>query len=80
MSQGAPTIRLHVAVFKSNSLDAASDPVVYLEGGLWDKALELVRLSFTPYYSPFLDARDFIMFDQRGVGFSEPALGLPRVC
>ena len=75
---GSASIRLHVAVFKSTSLDAASDPVVYLEGGPGAKALELARLSFAPYYSPFLNNRDFIMFDQRGVGFSEPALYCPE--
>jgi pimeloyl-ACP methyl ester carboxylesterase len=75
---GSATIRLHVAVFKSKSLDAASDPVVYLEGGPGAKALGLARLSFAPYYSPFLNNRDFIMFDQRGVGFSEPALDCPE--
>ena len=76
---GGTTVRLHVAVFRSQSEDAAPDPVVYLEGGPGVTALELAGLSFEPYYSPFLDDRDFIMFDQRGVGLSEPALDCPEI-
>jgi pimeloyl-ACP methyl ester carboxylesterase len=69
-----PTIRLHVAMFKSRSFSPKPDPVVYLAGGPGEKALASVPLAFNERFSPFLEHRDFIMFDQRGVGFSEPAL------
>ena len=75
---GGPTIRLHVAVFKSRSEDPAPDPIVYLEGGPGVNGLELARYNFNVFFSPFLAKRDFIMFDQRGTGFSEPALGCPE--
>ncbi|MEO7910549.1 MAG: alpha/beta hydrolase [Roseiflexaceae bacterium] len=68
------TIRLHVAVFKSQSSNPAPDPVVYLEGGPGGHALDNAEFSFQGRFDPFLENRDFIMFDQRGTGFSEPAL------
>jgi pimeloyl-ACP methyl ester carboxylesterase len=68
------TIRLHVAVFKSQSPNPAPDPVVYLEGGPGGHALDNAEFSFQGRFDPFLENRDFIMFDQRGTGFSEPSL------
>ncbi len=68
------TIRLHVAVFKSKSPKPEPDPVVYLEGGPGGHALEDAAFSFQGRFDPFLENRDFIMFDQRGTGFSKPAL------
>jgi pimeloyl-ACP methyl ester carboxylesterase len=68
------TIRLHVAVFKSQSSNPAPDPVVYLEGGPGGHALDNAEFSFQGRFDPFLENRDFIMFDQRGTGYSEPAL------
>jgi len=74
-----PTIRLHVAIFKSHSDSPAPDPIVYLEGGPGGKALESVPFTFNERFDPFLANRDLIMFDQRGVGYSEPALDCPEV-
>jgi pimeloyl-ACP methyl ester carboxylesterase len=68
------TIRLHVAVFKSKSKNPAPDPVVYLEGGPGGHSLDNAEFSFQGRFDPFLENRDFIMFDQRGTGYSEPAL------
>jgi len=69
-----PTIRLHVAIFRSHSDNPAPDPIVYLEGGPGGNALEIASLTFNRRFAPFLANRDFIIFDQRGVGYSEPAL------
>ena len=74
-----PTIRLSVAIFKSQSDDPAPDPIVYLEGGPGGKALKAVPLVFNSRFAPFLADRDLIMFDQRGIGYSEPALDCPEV-
>lgn len=74
-----PTIRLHVAVFHSRSDPALADPVVYLEGGPGGHALELLSLTFSVYFDPLLDTRDLIIFDQRGTGYSDPALECPEV-
>jgi pimeloyl-ACP methyl ester carboxylesterase len=74
-----PTIRLYVAIFKSQSASPAPDPVVYLAGGPGGKAVESVVFNFNERYAPFLADRDFIVFDQRGTGYSEPALDCPEV-
>ncbi len=73
-----PTIRIHYAVFRSFSDAPLPDPVVYLEGGPGGHALQSVPLVFEDLVEPFLSERDFIMFDQRGVGYSEPALTCPE--
>ncbi len=72
------TLRLHVAIFASDSANPAPDPVVYLEGGPGGDALETVPLIFEERFAPFLANRDLIMFDQRGTGYSEPSLACPE--
>jgi pimeloyl-ACP methyl ester carboxylesterase len=74
-----PTIRLHVAIFESYSENPAPDPIVYLEGGPGGNALEVVPLVFNERFASFLTNRDLIMFDQRGTGYSEPALDCPEL-
>ena len=74
-----PTIRLHVAIFRTQSESSAPDPIVLLSGGPGENALELVDLTFDRIIAPFLVDRDFIMFDQRGAGLSEPALDCQEV-
>jgi len=82
---GGPTIRLYVAIFKSISMNPAPDPVVYIAGGPGEKAVESVALTFNERFAHFLVGRDgivgrdFIVFDQRGTGYSEPALDCPEV-
>ena len=73
-----PTIRLHVAIFRSYSDNPAPDPVVYLAGGPGENALEAAPLVFNMRFAPFLANRDLIIFDQRGTGYSEPALDCPE--
>lgn len=74
----SPTIRLHVGIIPP--LDPANekpDPVVYLDGGPGGWAL--IFLSFrTELINMFRD-RTLIVFDQRGVGYSEPALDCPEL-
>jgi pimeloyl-ACP methyl ester carboxylesterase len=73
-----PTIRLHVAIFRSHSNNLTPNPVVYLAGGPGEQALETMPLLFNLRFAPFLANRDFIVFDQRGTGYSEPALDCPE--
>jgi pimeloyl-ACP methyl ester carboxylesterase len=69
------TIRLAVAIFHPAKGAIEHDPVIHLVGGPGASALELIYLSFKQGYAPMLAThRDLILFDQRGVGFSEPAL------
>lgn len=72
------TIRLHVAIFASDSANPAPDPIVYLEGGPGGDALEAVPLIFEMRFAPYLAGHTLIMFDQRGTGFSEPSLACPE--
>ncbi len=73
------TVRLHVAIFTSESENPAPDPIIYLEGGPGGDALETVPLIFEDRFAPFLANHTFIMFDQRGTGYSEPSLACPEV-
>lgn len=74
-----PGVRLHVAVFRSLRANPPDDPIVYLEGGPGVDALERLPLVFNVWFRPFLANRDFIMFDQRGTGYSTPSLACPEM-
>jgi pimeloyl-ACP methyl ester carboxylesterase len=71
-------VRLHVAIFASDSADPQPDPIVYLEGGPGGDALESVPFIFEDRFAPYLANRDLIIFDQRGTGYSEPSLDCPE--
>jgi len=72
------TVRLHVAIFKSDSQNPAPDPIVYLEGGPGGDALEAIPFVFETNFTPFVADRDLIIFDQRGTGYSKPSLACPE--
>lgn len=75
---GGATIRLAVAIVRSNSPNPAPDPLVYLSGGPGSGATYIasgLALSF----GGFMGNRDLIVFDQRGTGYSEPRLICPEV-
>jgi len=74
----AGTMRLAVAIFASESDSPQPDPIIYLEGGPGGDALEAIPLTFETRFAPLLADRDFIMFDQRGTGYSEPSLACPE--
>ena len=76
----SPTIQLAVAIFKTPSPHPASNPVIELAGGPGAGLLQDV--------GPVLDAkvlsswpanRDLILLDQRGTGYSRPALACPEL-
>ncbi len=66
-----PTIKIAVAWFKSPSKTVAPEPIIYLEGGPGAPALDDSTAGFA---AKFTEGNDFIIFDQRGVGASQPAL------
>lgn len=72
------TIRLHVAVVSSHTATPAPDPVIFLDGGPGGFTLagaeRLIAL-----HDVVLRERDLILFDQRGVGYSEPSLDCPEL-
>ena len=75
---GGRTIRLHYAVFSSEADDPEPDPVVYLAGGPGSSALGRISFSSDQFFAPLIAARDLVVFDQRGTGFSEPSLNCPE--
>jgi pimeloyl-ACP methyl ester carboxylesterase len=73
-------IRLAVAIARHPSGNPEPDPIVYLEGGPGGSPLEFLYLTFnTQYQALFETNRDIVIFDQRGIGYSEPALDCPEM-
>lgn len=77
--ENSPNIRLHVAIFSSINRPAAPDPIIYLAGGPGSNSLETAYLTFNRAFEPLLFNHELIIFDQRGVGLSQPALICPEV-
>ncbi len=71
-------IRLAVAVFPAR-LAENHPPLVYLEGGPGGEALEGIPYAYDETLSFFNEERTVVVFDQRGVGFSEPGLSCPEL-
>jgi pimeloyl-ACP methyl ester carboxylesterase len=72
------TVRLAVAIVRSPNPQKAPDPFVYLEGGPGGGPVADTQ-SYIQAFAPLLANRDMILFDQRGTGFSQPALDCPEV-
>jgi pimeloyl-ACP methyl ester carboxylesterase len=70
-------IRLAVVVFKASGQAPKPDPVILLAGGPGEKTVASAAAVLT-ILSQFRAERDVIVFDQRGVGLSEPALECPE--
>ncbi len=73
------TIKLAVARFKSDAAQPEPDPIVYLEGGPGGSPLRSAVSQFDLVFGPLAAKRDVILFDQRGTGYSEPALDCPEI-
>jgi pimeloyl-ACP methyl ester carboxylesterase len=67
------TVRLPVAIVRTQSSRPAPDPVVLVTGGVANEVLPAVA-GFV-HSLPLAADRDVILYNQRGVGFSEPRLG-----
>jgi pimeloyl-ACP methyl ester carboxylesterase len=73
-------IRLAVAIFHPPGGATKPDPLIYLSGGPGASVLEAVRYQFDLLSKPaFETGRDLVLFDQRGVGLSQPALDCPEL-
>lgn len=69
---GSREVELAVMVLYSKA-EVPPDPVVYLEGGPGSSAIAITQ--YEPFvFDPILEQRDLILIDQRGTGFSNPAL------
>jgi pimeloyl-ACP methyl ester carboxylesterase len=74
------TIQLAVARFKSDAASPEPDPIVYLHGGPGGSILKSnIMEQFDLLFGPLLAKRDLILFDQRGIGYSQPALDCPEL-
>jgi pimeloyl-ACP methyl ester carboxylesterase len=72
-----PTIRLAVAILKDQSENHQPDAVILLSGGPGEKTVHNAA-AIAYLLAPVHPNRDLIVFDQRGVGLSEPALECPE--
>lgn len=72
-----PSIRLAVVVVKDQSDEHQPDPVILLAGGPGERTVTNAPQLAT-ILAPLHPNRDVIIFDQRGVGESEPALECPE--
>ena len=75
----ADTVWLAVAVYHSTSDVPASAPVIFLQGGPGSSAVAWTTGFYEEFVAPVLKKRDFIAFDQRGAGLSEPLLDCPEI-
>lgn len=73
-SNSGRTLRLAVAVFHSTSQNPAPDPILFLQGGPGGQAVQLSADGYSVLVEPFISTRDYITFDQRGTGYSDPQM------
>jgi pimeloyl-ACP methyl ester carboxylesterase len=80
---GSHPLALRFVVFEGRGATHATDPVVYISGGPGDPA-QIDAGSIGRWWSwtaraDWLGQRDLVVFDQRGVGVSEPAMNCPEL-
>jgi pimeloyl-ACP methyl ester carboxylesterase len=80
-NRSAPTgamIQLHVAIFRSTAEGPDPNPLVHLSGGPGSSSLDTISYLFNQGLNAVIKRRDFIFFDQRGTGYSQPRLDCPE--
>lgn len=80
---GGSTVRLPIVILKADpDDDIYADPVLYITGGPGSDT-DIDRRGMASWLrirrADWLNGRDFILFDQRGVGMAKPALECPEV-
>lgn len=74
------SLRLAVAISTSRLQKRPDDPVIFLGGGPGDPALGTLGPSLgSGSIDSLVGARDLVLIDQRGTGFSQPFIGCPEV-
>jgi pimeloyl-ACP methyl ester carboxylesterase len=74
------TLHIYFTIVKSLNDNPPLDPVVFLYGGPGGNSGSILKGLETPeLQNLLLSQSDFIVFDHRGTGFSEPALFAPEV-
>ena len=74
----SPLIKLAVAIFPARNGESAP-PLAYLDGGPGSKTLASLLFTYSNLIEPLDADRTVVVFDQRGVGYSEPDLSCPEV-
>lgn len=70
-----PSIQIAVAVVHSSGDSPAPDPILFINGGPGARTLDAMSLWLETFsLGPLLAKRDIVFFDQRGTGYSQPAL------
>ncbi len=72
------TVQLAVAVFKARGENPAPDPLILLDGGPGSRTLDSYAGGLGAFLMRFNRTRDIILFDYRGMGYSDPALTCPE--
>jgi pimeloyl-ACP methyl ester carboxylesterase len=72
-----PTIRLAVIILKASAGHPAPDPMVLNQGGPGGATIDYFFSILAD--EPLDPTRDMILFDQRGTGYSDPALDCPEI-
>jgi pimeloyl-ACP methyl ester carboxylesterase len=74
------TIQLAVAIFKAPGTATPADPLIYLSGGPGGGLLDDVGVFIdSSNLEDFTMGHDLILLDQRGTGYSRPALDCPEL-
>ena len=71
-------IRLQVAIFRSRAGTPDPDPVLKISGGPGSSGLNTAGYLLSKGMDQVLDRHDFVVFDQRGTGYSQPRLDCPE--
>jgi len=75
-TKNGPTIKLPIVILKTESPNPKPDPVLKTLGGPGGSSLKMIRGRRA---SPWLRDRDYIIFEQRGTHYAQPALDCPEV-
>jgi pimeloyl-ACP methyl ester carboxylesterase len=74
------TIRIYTALFHAKNPQPDLAPVVFLDGGPGVHSLDwTTRTRPLNYVLQLANDHDLILFDQRGTGYSQPALDCPEI-
>ena len=74
----AGELELAVAIFRQSHEGESGTPLVFLDGGPGGNTLKTIPFAFDQGLAALAEGRDLIVFDQRGVGYSNPALDCPE--
>ncbi len=72
-----PSVTLAIAVYHSARSNVETPPLFFLQGGPGADAIAWSALVHASVVAPIVAERDFVVFDQRGTGFSSPKLECP---